>query len=238
MDPHQTANAHTDPYWVYSLAAAAFLASFMAMCELWFLVTELQRELAEQARTDPLTGAFNRRAMEEAALRETARSMRADYALSMIILDIDNFKLLNDTRGHAAGDCALRALVRRIRAVLREEDVVARTGGEEFAILLPETVDLEALAIAERLREAVEELIVPFESEPLRMTICAGVAQLDPGAGWEKMMHTADAAMYEAKKQGRNLISARFTETGINVELRSQYNLQTRHYVQTAVPAM
>lgn len=233
--PWATSVAHHDPRWIYSLAVAAFLAAFMVMCELWFLVMELQRELAEQARTDFLTGALNRRAMEDAALRETSRCVRSGHALSMIVLDIDNFKLLNDTRGHAAGDRALQGLVCHVKGLLRQQDLIARTGGEEFAILLPDTEELEALAIAERVRQSVEELQVFFEGEPIKMTICAGVAQLDLATGWEKMMQIADSAMYEAKKHGRNLISARLTQTTITVELHSQYNLKSCRYVQTAV---
>jgi diguanylate cyclase (GGDEF)-like protein len=206
--PWKTVDAHTDPRWLYSLAAAAFLAACMAMCEMWFLVTELQGELARQARTDALTGALNRRSMEEAAVRETARSQRYGNALSMIVIDIDNFKHLNDTRGHAAGDCALQALVRRLICALRQQDSLARMGGEEFAILLPDTQGSAALAIAERVRRMVEELEVPFEAGPLRMTICAGVAQLNTARGWEEMMRRADAAMYTAKQRGRNLICA------------------------------
>jgi len=205
--PWETVNAHKDPRWLYSLAAAAFLASFMVMCELWFLVTELQTELAAQARTDPLTRALNRRAMTETALRETARSQRYGYPLSMIVVDIDNFKRLNDTRGHAAGDRALQALVCRLNSILRQHDFLARTGGEEFAILLPDTAGPAALAIAERVRLAAEQLEVPTEAGPIRMTICAGAAQLDPARGWEEMMQRADAAMYEAKRHGRNRVS-------------------------------
>ncbi len=206
--PWKTVDAHSDARWLYSLAAAAFMAACVAMCEMWFLVTELQGELALRARTDPLTGALNRRSMEEIALRETARSLRYGNSLSMIMVDIDNFKHLNDTRGHAAGDCALQALVRRLNCVLRQQDSLARMGGEEFAILLPDTPGAAALTIAERVRQAVADLEVSFETGPVRMTVCAGVAQLGPACGWEEMMRRADAAMYEAKRRGRNCVSA------------------------------
>jgi diguanylate cyclase (GGDEF)-like protein len=181
----------------------------MVMCEIWFLVTELEREMAEQARTDPLTGALNRRAMEEAALRETSRSIRHGHRLCMIMLDIDHFKLLNDTRGHAAGDYALQALVRTVKTMLRKQDLLARTGGEEFTILLPDTPVDAGLVAAERVRQAVEALDVPFEEASIKFTVSAGVAQLDPSqGGWENMMRRADSAMYEAKELGRNAVAA------------------------------
>jgi diguanylate cyclase (GGDEF)-like protein len=209
MRPWETVHAQTDPRWLYSLAAGAFFAAFMVMCYLWFLVTELQQELAEQARTDPLTGALNRRAMEEAALRETARAIRHGCPLCTIMIDFDHFKHLNDTRGHAAGDCALQAFVRRVRPMLRTQDLLARTGGEEFMILLPDTSESAGIAAAERVRQAIEVLEVPFETMPIRFTISAGVAQLDTtSGGWEAMMRRADAAMYDAKGHGRNLVAA------------------------------
>jgi len=205
--PWETVHAETDPRWLYSLAFAAFLATCMVMCYLWYLVTELSRELAEQARTDSLTGALNRRAMEEAALRETARSIRHNRELCMIVLDVDHFKHLNDTRGHAAGDCALQALVRQVKLMLRENDLIARTGGEEFTVLLPETSASAGIIAAERVRQAIETLVVPFESGPIQITVSAGVAQFDPAqGGWEIMMRRADTAMYEAKEHGRNSV--------------------------------
>ena len=207
--PGEAVRAHTDPYWLYSLAAAALLASCMAMCEMWLLVTELQCELDRRARTDALTGALNRRSMEEAALCESARSRRYGNVLSIIMVDIDNFKQLNDTRGHAAGDRALQALVRCLSGMLREQDSLARMGGEEFAILLPDTSASAAFLLGERLRQAVADLDVPFETGPIRMTICAGVAEFDPAHDWEEMLRRADAAMYAAKRRGRNLVSAR-----------------------------
>lgn len=208
MRPWETVNAHTDPRWLYSLAGMAFLATCMVMCYLWFLVTELQRELAEQARTDPLTGAMNRRALEEAALRETARSIRHGNALCAIIIDIDHFKRLNDARGHAAGDRALQALVGQVKTMLRGQDMLARMGGEEFAILLPDTPVSAGILTAERVRQAIETLEIPFETGPIQFTVSAGVAQLDSTQGsWEAMMRSADAAMYEAKEKGRNLVA-------------------------------
>ena len=207
MRPWETVHAETDPRWLYSLAAMAFLATCMAMCELWFMVAELERVLAEQARTDALTGALNRRAMEEAALRETSRSMRHGHPLCVIVVDVDHFKHINDTYGHAAGDLVLKALVERIKTMLRRQDVLARTGGEEFTILLPDTGAADGVLAAERIRQSVEFLEVIHEGAVIRVTVSAGVAQLDGAAGsWEIMMRNADAAMYEAKVSGRNSV--------------------------------
>jgi diguanylate cyclase (GGDEF)-like protein len=218
--PWETVHAETDPRWLYSLALAAFFATCMVMCYIWFLVTELSRVLAEQARTDPLTGALNRRAMEEAALRETARSIRHGRGLCMIVLDVDHFKHLNDTRGHAAGDCALQALVNQVKSMLRENDLMARTGGEEFTILLPETTASAGIIAAERVRQAIEDLVVPFENGAIQFTVSAGVAQFDPSqGGWEAMMRRADSAMYIAKEHGRNSVCP--APSLVDVDLKS-----------------
>jgi diguanylate cyclase (GGDEF)-like protein len=148
--------------------------------------------------------------MEEAALRETARSIRHGHPLCMIVADVDHFKNLNDARGHAAGDRALQALVRQAKTMLRVNDLLARTGGEEFTILLPDTAASSGVVTAERLRQAIEALEVPYEDRPIRFTISAGVAQFDPSQGdWENMMRRADSAMYDAKEHGRNAVSPR-----------------------------
>ncbi|MGA3009751.1 MAG: GGDEF domain-containing protein [Terracidiphilus sp.] len=215
--PWETFHAQTDPRWMYSLAAMAFLATFMVMCYLWFLVTELGRELAVLARTDPLTGALNRRAMEEAALRETARSIRYGHPLCMVMIDMDNFKHLNDTRGHTAGDCALQEFVRQVKAMLRRPDLFARTGGDEFTILLPDTAESAGILTAERVRQAIEALEIPLRNESIKFTVSVGVAQFDPAhGGWEGMIRRADAAMYEAKEHGRNSVAAQFLEAADN----------------------
>lgn len=205
--PWDTVRADADPQWLYSLAVMAFLSTCMVMCYLWYVVTELGRELAEQARTDPLTGALNRRALAEAAQREMARSVRYGRPLCMIVLDVDNFKNINDSQGHAAGDCALQGLVHELKLMLRGNDLLARTGGEEFSILLPDTNRSAGIVAAERIRRAVEKLEVTFDGKAVRLTVSAGVAQLDPSeGGWESMLHRADTAMYQAKELGRNSV--------------------------------
>jgi diguanylate cyclase (GGDEF)-like protein len=208
MRPWETVHAETDPRWMNSLATMSFLATIMVMCYLWFLVTELEWELAELARTDPLTGTLNRRALEEVALRETARSMRHGHPLCMVMLDLDDFKHMNDTRGHAAGDRALQAFVRQVRTMLRRQDLLARTGGDEFTVLMPDTPASAGIVTAERIRLAIAALEIPYETGPIKFTVSAGVSQLDLAyGGWEGMTRRADAAMYEAKEHGRNSVA-------------------------------
>jgi diguanylate cyclase (GGDEF)-like protein len=157
--------------------------------------------------------------MEEAALREMARSIRHGHPLCTIMIDIDHFKRLNDARGHAAGDRALQELVCLAQSLLRSQDFFARMGGEEFTILLPDTPASAGILTAERVRLAIEALEVPYETGPIKFTVSAGVAQLDPANGsWEGMLRSADAAMYEAKEQGRNSVAAQLpkaTDSGV-----------------------
>jgi diguanylate cyclase (GGDEF)-like protein len=216
--PWETVHAHSDPRWLYSLAGMAFLATCMVMCYLWFLMTELGRELAEQARTDYLTGALNRRAMEEAVLREVERSVRYRHPLCMIMVDIDKFKYLNDSRGHAAGDCVLQAFASHVKTMLRHPDLLARMGGDEFTILLPDTPAVVGNTVAKRIKRIIEDLEVPFESGSIKFTISAGVAELDPVQGsWEEMMRRADKAMYETKQYGRNSAAVQLPESEAGV---------------------
>lgn len=214
MRPWETVHAETDPRWLYSLAGMAFLATGMVMCYLWFLMTELGSELADQARTDYLTGTLNRRAMEEAVLREVERCIRYRHPLCMIMVDIDNFKHLNDSRGHAAGDCVLQAFANRVKTMLRRPDLLARMGGDEFTVLLPDTPAAVGKTAAKRIKRIIEALEVPFETGPIKFTISAGVAELDLVHGnWEEMMRRADMAMYEAKQHSRNLVAAQLSDS-------------------------
>lgn len=158
-----------------------------------------------QARTDVLTGLNNRRAFFEYAEAIDAQSRRYNHAYVLAIIDIDHFKLVNDTWGHEAGDDALKIVAKIISRALRETDIIGRIGGEEFAIILPETTPEKGMALVERLREAIEEAVIQSPKGDIRVTISIGVAALgDLNCALEKIVTDADAALYQAKREGRN----------------------------------
>jgi diguanylate cyclase (GGDEF)-like protein/PAS domain S-box-containing protein len=167
---------------------------------------ELEERLRTQAITDGLTGAFNRRHFFELGESELERAERYGRSTSLAMLDIDHFKTINDELGHAAGDAALRALVLVLRKELRNADVIARIGGEEFALLFPETPLAAASATAERVRRTIAER--RFEGLPAdgRLTVSAGVAQRRPRESLGDFLKRADQAMYQAKSGGRNRV--------------------------------
>ena len=205
--PWSAASAAGDPRWLFSLLIMVFLVTCMATGMVWLLVTELQCNLREQARTDALTGALNRRALEQEGRREVARSLRQGRMVTVILLDVDHFKLLNDRWGHAGGDLVLRELVGMIRNILRQGDLLARSGGEEFTLLLPDTNAAEGAVVAERLRCAAAGLTPAFAGGEISFTISLGVSQTSPvEQDWEELLRRADLAMYAAKRLGRNRV--------------------------------
>jgi diguanylate cyclase (GGDEF)-like protein len=171
-------------------------------------VTERRRlELAleELATTDPLTGLANRRRFDERLRHETERSVRTGSPLTLLLLDIDHFKSVNDTRGHPVGDILLRAVAGQCRTTVRTIDLVARVGGEEFAVLLVDLALHEAEQVADRMRKVVESTVVHLTHQPpLECTVSIGVAELagDP----DELVSRADAALYRAKAEGRNRV--------------------------------
>ena len=170
-----------------------------------------KREASEAQRKaiacDHLTGIANRRTFFEAAELELVRGKRAPRPLSLVLFDADNFKRINDLHGHPAGDAVLCHLAGLLSDLFRQVDVVARVGGEEFAVLLPSTDAAGALAVADRLRQAVASHALVVDGVPIPVTVSGGVATLDdPGIGLDGLMKRADQALYAAKAAGRNRI--------------------------------
>ncbi len=164
-------------------------------------------ELARLARRDSLTGIANRRALEEELAREVARAARSGAPLSVVALDVDRFKAINDEVGHAAGDAVLAAVAEAAAGALRAGDLLARTGGEEFAALLPGATLDEAAEAAERIRARVEGARIPAAGRPLAVTVSLGCAALRAGEGGVSLLARADEKLYEAKRAGRNRVS-------------------------------
>jgi diguanylate cyclase (GGDEF)-like protein len=163
---------------------------------------ELLARLGKAARTDALTGLFNRLAFDERLKSELARSRRARVPTALIIADIDHFKEINDTHGHAAGDAALRAVGETARRVSRSADYVARIGGDEFGAILPETDAEGAFRFAERLRE---EIVASLTTDEAPVTMSLGIAESESdGLTPDVLSRSADEALYEAKELGRN----------------------------------
>jgi len=170
----------------------------------------LQDGLREQALRDPLTGLYNRRYLEETFGRELARAARERTPLSLVMIDLDNFKRLNDEHGHAAGDQVLRWFGDLLRARLRPGDIACRYGGEEFIVLMPTASAEVAMERAEQLRYAFTPLVATASGQRLtNVTLSAGMAVFPEDAhSASELRRCADVALYAAKRSGRNRVSA------------------------------
>lgn len=175
-------------------------------------ITELEKALAEArdaAFADPLTGALNRRGFEDAFQRELARSARSrrnGSGLALALIDLDDFKRLNDTLGHQAGDEALVHLVRVLRSAMRPTDILSRFGGEEFVLLLPDTALADAEAALRRFQRELAAQAVPGRAFVLSFS--AGVVVQKPGESLDASIQRADAATFAAKRAGKNRVLA------------------------------
>ncbi len=164
------------------------------------------QQLATEASTDGLTGLANRRHLDEFLSEHHRIASRYRTPLSLLFLDVDNFKRFNDTYGHQAGDDILRQLANTLRAEFRDADLPARYGGEEFAVVLPSTDLRGAIECAERTRSAIEGMRVTVDGKPIGVTVSIGVSGYAPGVSLEALVHAADTALYAAKRDGRNLV--------------------------------
>lgn len=198
--------------------AAIFIALAIAVSLLLARVFEasnrrafaLEQELMREARTDALTGLANRRALDEAASQHVKRAARSGRPLSVILCDIDHFKIINDRHGHDVGDKVIRAVAAQLRDAVRDTDALGRWGGEEFLIILPDTDGAEARILAERIRAAIEAAAQPLPNDA-HVTISLGVSSVGIAAlaqdnPWAKLVKSADDAMYRAKAAGRNRV--------------------------------
>jgi len=171
-------------------------------------VLRAEKRLHLQATRDPLTGLFNRRHFHALADHVVARSRRAGDPVSLIIADVDDFKRINDARGHDAGDKVLVHVGELLKNVCRDQDVIARWGGEEFLILLPDTDAAGAAAAAERMRQGAEASAVPHAAGDIRCTLSFGATTLRAGESLEDAVARADRAMYRSKSEGRNRVTS------------------------------
>lgn len=169
---------------------------------------EANRALAELATHDALTGLLNRRALEERLEQETRRSARHGYPIGVVLFDLDHFKAINDSRGHAAGDHALQVVAAAVEDAVRGSDAVFRYGGEEFVVLLPDTPIEGAVAVAEHLRDVIRNIVLAFEGRALpSLSASFGVAGCPAhGRDVDSLLRAADAAVYLAKSRGRDRV--------------------------------
>jgi len=167
---------------------------------------ELNRKLQEISITDSLTGVFNRRHLFKCLDSVIKRSKRYGITFSVILLDIDHFKSINDTFGHFVGDSVLQKICRTIQRTIREVDIFGRLGGEEFMVILPETGLNEAFAVAERIRQEVSELT--WVGENMKITVSGGVYQYN-NEDLIDLLKKVDAFLYQAKNSGRNKIESK-----------------------------
>jgi diguanylate cyclase (GGDEF)-like protein len=198
-----------------ALASATLCSVMLTPLIGWFvlrLVAELERtrqQLTVLATHDDLTGVHNRRHFMTVAQREWDRARRYGTPAALLLIDADHFKRVNDTHGHLCGDELLRAIAKTVGDSLRQPDVLARFGGEELIVFLPHTDPLGAVDVAERIRERVQALSVPWQSATVSTTVSIGVAPMRselPSLDW--FIHEADTALYAAKSAGRNCVRA------------------------------
>jgi diguanylate cyclase (GGDEF)-like protein len=190
--------------YVILLSCLVSIWSATALTELAAALNE--RRLQEMAETDPLTDLPNRRRWDSLLAMEARRAVRTSAPMVIGVLDLDHFKQVNDTLGHEGGDLALRHFTEVVQGQLRAGDVLARTGGEEFSLLLPATTLAEAKLVAERVRRAVAERPLQHAGQAHAITLSIGLAPVDDLADLRTPIKRADAATYRAKREGRNRV--------------------------------
>lgn len=202
-----------DPSDSVMMGVTTLVIPLAQVCISFGLIVMVMWRYAERLRRlstlDPLTGALNRAGLELQGKRVGLRAQRGGRSLAVVMIDVDHFKLINDTHGHLVGDEVLRHLSDLLRIELRPHDLLARFGGEEFVLVLDDLSLADALGLAERLRARVESAAVPLDDAAVRLTASMGVACSDQhGYDLIRLISAGDAALYQAKRGGRNLVAA------------------------------
>jgi diguanylate cyclase (GGDEF)-like protein len=196
------------PTSTFSFLTPILVGVMTALGVIWLAMAQLQHELEAQSQTDSLTGLLNRRALEEIGTEAVEHARSHNSTLSLIILDLDHFKSINDEHGHDGGDAALHHAARCLRDNLRDIDHVARLGGEEFVAVLPNTTQTHAAKIAEELRNCLAALTVEHLSREIRLSASFGVTTMLPtDATWLEILRRGDRALYLAKEHGRDRVA-------------------------------
>lgn len=191
------------------LEGALVTNSAIAFGFMFLSSAKLRVELLWHAQVDELTGLLNRWALTRIAQREIARCGRTNGVVAVVMMDLDGLKRVNDSLGHACGDAVLQAVGKALKETVRGQDAVARIGGDEFCIVLPDTGLTEAGMAAERMRSKVDELTLQYRGETVRVRASLGVASSEGcGLSWQSLIDQSDAALYRAKRAGRNRVVA------------------------------
>jgi diguanylate cyclase (GGDEF)-like protein len=198
------------PFLAWIVIITSCLQGGAVVAYVWMTAAVLRRDLEVQASTDPLTGLLNRRAIELAADQRIAACKKANAPIAAIVLDLDGFKQINDSFGHRSGDATLIAVAGSLLRCMRKDDLLGRIGGDEFAIILPQTTIEAATEIAGRLRAALENTQIIPDQPHARVTTSFGIAQLQNShSSWETLFLSCDKALYDMKRAGRETIPPR-----------------------------
>ncbi len=206
-----------NPVLPISIKISIFVPLVIAPAVTWPIIglllqiDRLEKKIRADSHFDELTGLMSRRYFFDNAEQYFGISLRYDKIFSILLLDLDHFKRVNDTYGHIAGDVALRSIGARFAEFKRESDIVGRFGGEEFIFLLPETESAQAVSFAEKLRKMTEKTLIEYQGVFIHLTLSVGIATFSPASHPEsliQLINEADKALYAAKKSGRNRVIA------------------------------
>ena len=185
----------------------AFKSGFVKLKRKLDEATKHSKELEKKLNRDQLTGAYNRRAYDKRIEEEMARFLRYGRQFSLLLIDADKFKLINDNYGHAIGDKCLQEIIKRTQPLLRKTDMLARYGGEEFMVIMPETDSNGAKEAAEKIRQTIEKIEFIYKKKKVKVTVSIGVSQSRGGdKNHHQIFERSDIAVYKAKEQGRNRV--------------------------------